>query len=203
MVPFSRSKKGSSGEQEPLHPMTAACSSCGAQHSFPAAQLAGRSRVQFRCAKCGKSTIVEIEQRPDATQLLSPVPDTARSPGAPRLARGRSDEEVGLRLPAEKSIALSVIEGPARGKVYSLQKPRIVIGRADADIVIDDTAISRWHCAIEVKDDVIRLRDLESTNGTYFADERVRFAKLKHLSKFRIGASIVMVSVTSKHAVPQ
>jgi pSer/pThr/pTyr-binding forkhead associated (FHA) protein len=85
--------------------------------------------------------------------------------------------------------------------VYSVEKPRIVMGRADADIVINDTAISRWHCAIEIKDDVIHLRDLESTNGTYFADERVRVAELKHLSEFRIGASIVMVSVTPKLAV--
>ena len=34
---------------------------------------------------------------------------------------------------------------------------------ADADIIINDKEISRWHCAIEIKDDVIRLRDLEST----------------------------------------
>jgi predicted RNA-binding Zn-ribbon protein involved in translation (DUF1610 family) len=183
--------------------MKAVCSSCGAQHSLPAAQWVGRSRVHFRCAKCGKSTIVEIAQNPEATQVLSPLPDFARGAGAPKLARGRGDEEVGLRLPAGKSVALSVIAGPARGVVYSVQKPRIVIGRADADIVINDTAISRWHCAIEIKDDVIRLRDLESTNGTYFVDERVRVVELKHLSEFRIGASIVMVSVTPKLAVPR
>jgi predicted RNA-binding Zn-ribbon protein involved in translation (DUF1610 family) len=181
--------------------MTAACSSCGAQHSLPAAQLVGRSRVHFRCAKCGKSTIVEIAQSPDATQVLSPLPEIARSAGTPRLAHGRGDEEVALRLPAGKSITLSVIEGPARGVVYSVEKPRIVMGRADADIVIDDKAISRWHCAIEIRGDVIRLRDLESTNGTYFADERVRVAKLKHLSEFRIGTSIIMLSVMPRLAV--
>src|SRR5580704_641268 len=108
--------------------MTAACSSCGAQHSLPAAQLVGRSRVHFRCANCGKSMIVEIAQSPDATQVLSPLPESARSAGAPRLARGRGDEEVGLRLPAGKSITISVIAGPACGMVYSVQKPRIVIG---------------------------------------------------------------------------
>ena len=181
--------------------MNAACSSCGAQHSLPAAQLVGRSRVHFRCAKCGKSTIVETAQNPEATQVLSPLPDFARSAGAPRLARGRGDEEVGLRLPAGKSITLSVIEGPARGVVYSVEKPRIVMGRADADIVINDTAISRWHCAIEIRGDVIRLRDLESTNGTYFADERVRVTRLNHSSVFRIGASTVMMSVTPKLAL--
>lgn len=178
--------------------MKAACSNCGAQHSLPDAQLKGRPRVQFRCAKCGTTTQVEIAQNPDVTQVLSPVPEFARSAGAPRLARGGTLEGSDLRLPSGKSIALSVIAGPARGLVYSVQKPRVVLGRADADIVINDKEISRWHCSIEIKDDVIRLRDLESTNGTYFEDERVRVAELKHLAEFRIGTSVILLSVTPK-----
>src|ERR1700674_3155509 len=181
--------------------MKASCSKCGAQHNLPAAQLAGHSRVQFRCATCGTHTIIEIEKDCETSQVLSPVPGFARSAGAPRLSRGGSDEATDLRLPPGKSIALSVIAGPARGLVYTVQKPRIVMGRADADIVIDDKEISRWHCAIEIKDDVIRLRDLESTNGTFFEDERVRVAELKHLCEFRIGASVILLSVPPKLAL--
>jgi pSer/pThr/pTyr-binding forkhead associated (FHA) protein len=144
--------------------------------------------------------MVEIAQSPDSTQIHSPMPGFARSAGAPRLAGKGNDEASTLRLPAGKTIALSVIGGPARGMVYSVKKPRVVMGRADADVVINDKEISRWHCALEIKDDVIRLRDLESTNGTYFTDERVRVAELKHLSEFRIGTSVIMLSVTSKLA---
>jgi Inner membrane component of T3SS, cytoplasmic domain len=183
--------------------MKAACSSCGAQHSLPDAQLAGLSRVQFRCAKCGKSTLVEIAQNPDATQVLSPLPQFARSAGAPRLVGGSAGEANSFRLPAGKSVALSVIAGPARGLVYTMEKPRIVLGRADADITINDKEISRWHCAIEITEDVIRLRDLESTNGTFFSDERVRVAELKHLSEFRIGTTVILLSVTPKLAAPR
>jgi pSer/pThr/pTyr-binding forkhead associated (FHA) protein len=181
--------------------MKAACSSCGAQHSLPDAQLVGRPRVQFSCAKCGKTTLVEVAQNPDATQVLSPLPDFARSAGAPRLARGGAVDDVSLRLPVGKAIALTVLAGPAKGLVYSVQKPRVVMGRADADIILNDKEISRWHCALEIKDDVIRLRDLESTNGTFFEDERVRVAELKHLSEFRIGTSVILLSVTPKLAV--
>src|ERR1700680_2447673 len=113
--------------------MKTACSHCGAQHALPEAQLQGHRRVHFRCSKCGKATFVEIEQRPDATRVMSPVPEFARSAGAPRLARSRVDEE-SLRLPEGKTIALSVIAGPARGVVYAVQKPRIVVGRTDADL---------------------------------------------------------------------
>src|SRR3977135_2507015 len=171
--------------------MKAACSSCGAQHSLPDAQLVGRPRVQFTWAKCGKTTLVEVAQNPDATQVLSPLPEFARSAGAPRLARGGAVEDISLHLPAGKGIALSIIAGPAKGLVYAVQKPRVVMGRADADIIINDKEISRWHCALEIKNDVIRLRDLESTNGTFFEDERVRVAELKHLSEFRIGGAVI------------
>lgn len=180
--------------------MKAACSSCGAQHSLPDAKLVGLPRVQFKCAKCGASTMVEIAASPDTTQVLTPLPDFARSAGAPWLAAGGGEEANSLQLPAGRAIALSVIAGPSRGLVYSVEKPRVVLGRADADIVINDKEISRWHCAIEIKGDVIRLRDMDSTNGTYCADERVRVAELKHLSEFRIGTSVILVSVMPKLA---
>src|SRR5215469_2941147 len=183
--------------------MKAVCSKCGAQHSLPDAKLAGLPRVQFQCAKCGQSTVVELAPSPDTTQVLTPLPEFARSAGAPWLAGGVGNEQASLHLPQGKAIALSVIAGPARGVVYQVEKPRVVIGRADADIVINDKEISRWHCAIEIKGDVIRVRDMDSTNGTYFADERVRVAELRHLSEFRIGTSVILVSVTSKLAVPR
>jgi hypothetical protein len=158
--------------------------------------------VQFQCAKCGKATILEIPPSPDATQVLTPLPEFARSAGAPWLG-GAASEAASMHLPPGKAIALSVIAGPARGLVYPVEKPRVVLGRADADIVINDKEISRWHCAIEIKGDVIRVRDMDSTNGTYFSDERVRVAELKHLSEFRIGTSVILVSVTPKLAAPR
>src|SRR5580704_1033923 len=123
--------------------MKATCSNCSAHHSLPDAQLVGHPRVQFRCAKCGTTTMVEIAQNPDSTQVLSPLPGFARSAGAPRLAGKGNDEASTLRLPTGKSIALSVIGGPARGLVHSVGKPRVVLCRADADIVINDKEISR------------------------------------------------------------
>ena len=180
--------------------MKAPCSKCGAQHNLPDAQLAGLPRVQFKCAKCGTNTVVELAPNPDATQVLTPLPGFARSAGAPWLAGSGGEEANSLQLPAGRAIALSVIAGPSRGLVYPVEKPRVVLGRADADIIINDKEISRWHCAIEIKGDVIRLRDMDSTNGTYFADERVRVAELKHLSEFRIGTSVILVSVTPKLA---
>ena len=44
---------------------------------------------------------------------------------------------------------------------------RLVIGRgADADVVIDNSAISRHHSALELRDGTLFLSDLKSLNGT-------------------------------------
>jgi len=72
-----------------------------------------------------ETTLVEVAQNPDATQVLSPLPEFARSAGAPRLARGSNVEDIGLRLPEGKAIGLSVIAGPAKGLVLFRCKSRV------------------------------------------------------------------------------
>ncbi|MBI3670367.1 MAG: FHA domain-containing protein [Acidobacteria bacterium] len=178
--------------------MQVACSSCGAQHLLNDAQIGDRPRVQFLCTKCGQPTVVEVARRPERTQVITPLPSFARGEGAPGLGETIASEYQGLTLPSGKAITLSVIAGPARGLVYPMTKPRTVLGRSGADVEINDPEVSRWHCAVEVKGDVVRLRDLDSTNGTYFGEERVRAAELRHLSEFRIGSTVVLLTIIPK-----
>ena len=52
-----------------------------------------------------------------------------------------------LELPAEQTLALAVIEGPARGQVFRLSKARSVLGRSGADIVLyDPEGLSKALC---------------------------------------------------------
>lgn len=178
--------------------MRTACSHCGVQHILNLAQAGNSPRVQFRCSKCGQATIVELVQSPDRTQVISPLPSFARSEGASGLGSVMASQYQGLSLPMDQTITLSVIAGPAKGQNFSMDKPRVVLGRAEADMEINDPEVSRWHCAVEAKDEVLRLRDLDSTNGTYFNEERVRAAELQHLSEFRIGSTVVRVTITPK-----
>jgi pSer/pThr/pTyr-binding forkhead associated (FHA) protein len=75
--------------------------------------------------------------------------------------------------------------------------PLVTIGRlrGGADFEIDDPMISRLHCAVEVKNDAVYLRDLRSTNGTYVADKRVLATQLDDSTEFRIGTSTLRVSI--------
>jgi len=180
--------------------MQIACSHCGTLHILGDAQIGDHSRVQFRCSKCGQTNLVEVLRRPDRTQVISPLPLFARGEGAPGAGSPFASQYQGLSLPVNKVITLSVIAGPAKGLVYAVSKPRVVLGRAGGDVEIHDPEVSRPHCAVEIKDEVVRLRDLDSTNGTFFDQERVRAAELKHLSEFRIGSTIVLVTILPKRS---
>ena len=56
---------------------------------------------------------------------------------------------------------------------------------------------------MEVRGDLIRVRDLDSTNGTFVGAERVGPSELQHLSEFRLGESVVLVTITAKLASPR
>jgi S-DNA-T family DNA segregation ATPase FtsK/SpoIIIE len=99
-----------------------------------------------------------------------------------------------LNLPAGVNVVLTVEGGPERGKSFTLANPRTVLGRKGADIALEDPEISRHHCVLEVRDQVVNLKDLDSTNGTFFAEERVRAAMLRNGDFFRAGSSTIRVS---------
>jgi predicted Zn finger-like uncharacterized protein len=104
------------------------------------------------------------------------------------------------QLPAEQTVALAVIEGPARGQVFRLTKARVVLGRSGADIVLYDPEVSRKHCAVEVHGSTATLIDLGTTNGTFVGKKSIQKYQLEHLSKFRIGATTLLFTVTDNRA---
>jgi hypothetical protein len=105
----------------------------------------------------------------------------------------------GFALPKDKTIAISVIGGLTR----RLVKPHISIGRpgGGADIQVDDQEVSDMHCAVGVKGHIIRLCDLDSHSGTYVEKRRVSTAPLEHFSQFRIGSSVLLLTVLAAQGV--
>ncbi len=175
----------------------ATCIHCGTQHVLKDTELGSHSKVQFRCSKCGKNTVVEVKLRPDQTVVMSPLPSFARADAtSSNLKLPPMDE--GLKLPPNANIVLTVMSGPGRGSVHRLNKPRVVLGRKGADVPLDDPEISRYHCLLEVRETHINLKDLDSTNGTFYDEERVRAALLQDGSEFRVGGSLIRVTFEPK-----
>lgn len=64
--------------------------------------------------------------------------------------------------------------GPAPGKIYSLDKSEISIGReAGSDVFINDVEVSRHHARLNDQASNYVLEDLGSTNGTFVNGQRV------------------------------
>lgn len=167
------------------------------QHVLKDAEVAAHRKVQFHCSKCGRTTIVDIKNRPDQTNVISPLPSFARG-GANSSSLNLPPADSGVKLPAAKSVVLTIVSGPEKGAVHKLKKPRVILGREDADIALDDKEISRHHCVLEVRESFANLKDLDSTNGTFFDEERVRAAMLQPGAEFRIGTSIIRFSLEPK-----
>jgi predicted Zn finger-like uncharacterized protein len=98
-----------------------------------------------------------------------------------------------LRLPDGVRLSLACISGPDSGRIFEVDKPRVVIGRANADIVVSDIQCSRQHAAIEVQDEHVFLVDLGSTNGTYVYDQRIGRTELESRTEFEIGTTTLML----------
>jgi hypothetical protein len=177
--------------------MKAACGHCGMEHVLKDAEVAAHKQVQFHCSKCRQLTTVEITLRPDQTMVVSPLPSFARS-NASKSTLNLLEQDDGLKLPAAKSAVLTVVSGPSKGAVHQLKKPRVILGREDAGVVLDDQEISRHHCLLEVRENYAKLQDLDSTNGTFFEEERVRAAMLQNGSEFRIGNTVIRFTLVAK-----
>jgi ribosomal protein S27AE len=177
--------------------MQAGCVHCGQQHLLNDSVLAKHAKVQFRCSKCGHTTIVEVKHRADETVVISPMPSFARADASTaRLKPSAVDEP--LDLPAGVEVTLSVTTGAEKGLSYAVKKSRTIIGRTGADFALNDPEISRRHCLLEVRSGFINLKDLDSTNGTFFEEERVRAAVLQDGAEFRVGSSTIRISFQSK-----
>ena len=193
--------------------MIIVCDTCLARYRYDETRFAGKRVKKVRCTKClsvfevenpalaggagsavregAEETYIRLADETGGDSKKPAVPTTRKRP----LAASRPSGEP-LALPSDAKLSLAVIAGPAAGTIFPIEKPRIVIGRQEADFVLEDPEISRNHSAIEVAGDRVTLIDLQSTNGTFIGDEAIREAPLGHQQEFSIGGSTLMLIVT-------
>jgi predicted Zn finger-like uncharacterized protein len=177
--------------------MQAACSNCGTHHVLKDADVGAHPKVKFRCSRCATTTVVDTRRNPDNTVVISPLPSFARGNGSGAQSSLILQDPTAA-LPQAKNVVLTIVSGPDTGATHTLTKPRVVIGRDGSDISLQDGEISRHHCVVEVRDDYVNLRDLDSTNGTFYEKERVRAAMLGQGAEFRIGETTLRISFEPK-----
>jgi len=87
-------------------------------------------------------------------------------------------------------------------KEVSLEKGSVSVGRKpDNDIVIDNPAISGHHCKVSLEGGTYYVEDLDSTNGTYVNQKRVKKSGLHNNDVVGIAKhSIVFVDAAATEA---
>ena len=191
--------------------MIVECDQCHAKYHYDEDRFAGKASKKLRCSKC--RAIFEIfntrayEAQPVRPPAVAGETAMRRGSGPVRGGEDAGRKEPPIpparprpagppRLPADSKLSLAVIAGPDAGRIFSIEKPRITIGREDVDLALEDPEISRHHAAIEVSGDEITLVDLGSSNGTFVGDQQITEAPLENQGEFTVGGSTIMLIVT-------
>src|SRR5262245_18029453 len=76
-------------------------------------------------------------------------------------------------------VKLVIEQGSDTSKVFKLKSAETIIGRQnDCDLRIPSSAVSRKHCSLSFRDDVLTVEDLESANGTKVNGEAIEGSRV-------------------------
>ncbi len=105
----------------------------------------------------------------------------------------RETLNIELEKAKKEEACFIIIRGQPQGKRYILSKDQMFLGRdPSADLSVNDANISRKHAEIVRRNDVIFLKDLDSTNGTFINDKRLHGeAELKKEDMIKVGNTIL------------
>ena len=98
-----------------------------------------------------------------------------------------------LTVQHHDQLRLKVVEGTQEGSELGSSLP-CVLGRKDADIIINDPMVSKRHAAIQIINGKLLLIDLHSTNGTTLNNEPITQRELKQGDRITIGQTVLLVS---------
>lgn len=190
------------------------CTSCGAKYKYDESKLGGAASKKVKCPKCkgvievvNKTAAAPARPQPSdrfeqtftavSASLASKDPaDTASSEGSPGTSKVSREMLAGLKMPEYRKFSLAVISGSNAGEIFQINKPKVIIGRGDADVTIHDLEASRMHAEIDVVGERVVLHDLNSTNGTFVDEQKINNVALENHSEFRIGSTIFMLIIT-------
>lgn len=214
--------------------MIVVCPSCAARFQYDESRFQGAASKRFRCPKCSHifevanptlipATVPEaFDLFQDAPGLVAPpeptvafVPQLPAEPpvgtGSARTTQRRDRDAMltaagiqGPGMPTNMRFSLAGISGPMASTVQVLEKPLVLIGREEGDVVTKDPETSRRHASLEIhQDGTVWLMDLDSTNGTFKDGQRIQGrVQLENQMEFTCGNSTFMLMVRSLDDFP-
>ncbi|MFZ5467894.1 MAG: sigma 54-interacting transcriptional regulator [Myxococcota bacterium] len=93
---------------------------------------------------------------------------------------------------------LTVVSGPDAGKSMTLSGVCLVGSHPDAGLALTDPTVSRYHIELHARGDGVRVRDLDSTNGTFIGNARVHEVVVEEDTVVTVGKTGLRISVAEK-----
>jgi predicted Zn finger-like uncharacterized protein len=198
--------------------MIVVCPACQTSYQYDESRFGDAPVKLLKCAKCAHVFEVrkpeKSSQEVAATQRVNPSPAAGEKSGDSTHVGGKKHEETTKEihlsqlavqtdlpqlapLPRDRRYSLAVILGADAGKVFRIDKPRVVLGRgAGCDVQLTDSEVSRRHAMLEIRGEEVTLKDLGSTNGTFVEGIRVQEARLESQQEFSLGTTTLMLIIT-------
>jgi hypothetical protein len=134
----------------------------------------------------------------------TPVPQTdevilgRNLPEAPLQApHGGKEHDARAVDGSEEVHCLEMEENELPDDLFVIDSSGVKIGRvAPADVVLAHRSISREHCIVGLANDELLVTDLNSTNGTYIDDTRIRRAAI-----LPVGSTLRLGQISLTHAI--
>ena len=134
---------------------------------------------------------------------MPPPPPPIESPSSTAHSTARRDRQSMLEgihsgvMPKGIKFSLAFLTGPMASTVRVIDRPSLVIGRDQGEIITHDPETSRQHASLSIHGDgTAWLTDLQSTNGTFVDSESIQgTVQLMDRQEFTCGKSTFMLLI--------
>ncbi|MGZ3438717.1 MAG: sigma 54-interacting transcriptional regulator [Polyangia bacterium] len=108
-----------------------------------------------------------------------------------------------MKVPAPEKQRLLVLSGPDQGKQLLLERGTYLVGKAPGcDLVLTDNSVSRQHLELRVTEAGVLVKDLGSTNGSFFGGARFSEVTVGPGAVVTIGATeLKLATVERSHPI--
>lgn len=105
-----------------------------------------------------------------------------------QVTRGRTYRTLADGTLAVRAVRVRVVSGPDLGREATLEEESMLFGSGEgADVALTDGSVSPVHLELAMVEGRVRVRDLESTNGTFVGAVQVQSVLLAPPAEVRIG----------------
>jgi predicted component of type VI protein secretion system len=100
-------------------------------------------------------------------------------------------------------LQLALVKG-SRPQRFIVKRRETVVGRQKGcDLRIPVSEVSRRHCVLRIKAEVVTIEDLDSANGTFVNEERIRgTATVQSGDQIRLGPIVFVAEFLTAEAIP-